>query len=83
MKDVIRSGLIEKLLPAIKKWPCSNSKMIFIQQDNAKTHLDVNDAEFVETVKMDGHDIHLCCQLANSPNMNVLDLGFFRAIDSL
>ncbi|XP_038715957.1 uncharacterized protein LOC120009425 [Tripterygium wilfordii] len=26
---------------------------------------------------------HLCCQPLNSPDLNVLDLGFFRAIDSL
>ncbi|XP_027076959.1 uncharacterized protein [Coffea arabica] len=83
-KDVIRSCLIEKLLPAIReKWPCSSSKMIFIQQDNAKPHLGINDDEFVEAAKIDGFDIRLCCQPANSPDMNVLDLGFFRAIDSL
>ena len=53
-KDVIRSCLIEKLLPAIReKWPCSSSKMIFIQQDNAKPHLDINDVEFVKAAKID------------------------------
>ena len=83
-KDVIRSCLIEKLLPAIKeKWPHSSSRTIFIQQDNAKPHLDVNDAKFVEAARKDGFDIRLYYQLANSPNMTVLDLDFFRAIDSL
>lgn len=83
-KDVICSCMIENLLPAIKqKWPCSSSRTIFIQQDNAKPHLDINDMNFVEAARKDGFDIRLCCQPANSPDMNVLGLGFFRAIDSI
>ena len=83
-KDVIRSCLIEKLLPAIKeKWPRFGSRKIFIQQDNAKPHLDVNDSLFNEAANFDDIEIQLCYQPPNSPDMNVLDLGFFRAIDSL
>ncbi|XP_022894148.1 uncharacterized protein LOC111408640 [Olea europaea var. sylvestris] len=58
-------------------------RTIFIQQDNAKPHLDVNDINFAEAGRNDGFDIHLCRQPPNNPDMNVLDLGFFRAIDSL
>ncbi|KAH6804494.1 hypothetical protein C2S51_032741 [Perilla frutescens var. frutescens] len=83
-KDVIRSYVLTKLLPSIKeKWSSSSSRTIFIQQDNARPHLDINDAHFVEEAQKDGFDIRLCCQPPNSPDMNVLDLGFFRAIDSL
>ncbi|XP_057770758.1 uncharacterized protein LOC130990549 [Salvia miltiorrhiza] len=83
-KQVIRAGFLENLLPAIReKWPSLNGRRIYIQQDNAKPHLHVNDPEFVEAARQDGFDIHLCCQPANSPDLNVLDLGFFRAIDSL
>ncbi|KAL7137766.1 hypothetical protein ABFS83_10G115100 [Erythranthe nasuta] len=47
-RDVIRSYLIEKVLPAIKeKWPIEDSNYpIFIQQDNARTHIDLTDDEF-------------------------------------
>ncbi|KAH0746389.1 hypothetical protein KY285_008046 [Solanum tuberosum] len=84
-KDITRACLIEKVLPAItSKWPTSDSNIpIFIQQDNARPHIGVNDLEFVEAAQKGGFDIRLCFQPPNSPNLNVLDLGFFRAIQSL
>ncbi|XP_057994990.1 uncharacterized protein LOC110646514 [Hevea brasiliensis] len=84
-KDVIRPYLIEKVLPAIKaKWPREDSSHpIFIQQDNARTHIDKNDDEFCRAAAQDGFDIRLLCQPPNSPDLNVLDLGFFSAIQSL
>ncbi|GJZ21937.1 hypothetical protein Tco_0558976 [Tanacetum coccineum] len=51
--------------------------------NNAKPHIAVNDSEFVEAASRDGFDIQLRFQPANSPDLNVLDLGFFRAIQSL
>ncbi|KAH7853670.1 hypothetical protein Vadar_005306 [Vaccinium darrowii] len=39
--------------------------------------------EFLEAANRDGLDIRLSCQPPNSHDMNVLDLGFFRAIQSL
>ena len=77
--------LINKVLPAIKsKWPAEERHLpIFIQQDNEKTHIDVNDPEFVATAQCDGCDIRLTCQPPNSPDLNVLDLGFFAAIQAL
>nr|GMC68321.1 Transposase, Tc1-like protein [Ipomoea batatas] len=83
-KEVTRKWLIDYVLPAIRaKWPLSSSKSIFIQQDNARPHISVNDAKFLEAAQKDGFDIRLTCQPPNSPDMNVLDLGFFRAIQSL
>ena len=78
-KDTIRQFLIEKVLPAIKeKWPAEERGLpIFIQQDNARTHIDVNDPAFVQAAQADGWDIRLTCQPPNSPDLNVLDLGFF------
>ncbi|WCJ43832.1 hypothetical protein M5689_024545 [Euphorbia peplus] len=52
-RNIMRSFFIEKLLRAIReKWP-SYDRMnpIFIQQDNAKTHIDPNDIEFCEAAK--------------------------------
>ncbi|XP_057426190.1 uncharacterized protein LOC130719589 [Lotus japonicus] len=84
-KEVSRLFLIQKVLPAIRaKWPrdCVRDP-IFIQQDNARSHIDQNDAEFCQAAKLDGFDIRLMCQPPNSPDLNVLDLGFFSAIQSL
>ncbi|XP_031112047.1 uncharacterized protein LOC116016020 [Ipomoea triloba] len=83
-KEVTRKWLIDYVLPAIRaKCPPSSSKTIYIQQDNARPHISMNDVEFLEAAKKDGFDIHLTCQPPNSPDMNVLDLGFFRALQSL
>jgi len=56
---------------------------IFIQQDNARTHIAVDDPAFVAAAQADGWDIRLTCQPPNSPDLNVLDLGFFAAIQAL
>ncbi|CAI9281797.1 unnamed protein product [Lactuca saligna] len=83
-KEITKSWLIEKVLPDIRaKWPRGHTGPIFIQQDNAKPHVDVNDSEFLEAASRDGFDIRLCFQPPNCPDLNVLDLGFFRAIQSL
>ena len=39
--------------------------------------------EFVQAAKKDGFDIRLCFQPTNSPDLNVLDLGLLRAIQTL
>jgi hypothetical protein len=71
--------MIEKVLPAIRaKWPHDDlNKPIYIQQDNAPSHIEVDDPLFCEAAQQDGFDIRLKCQLANSPDFNILDLGFF------
>ena len=73
------------LLPAIKqKWPVEEfGEPIFIQQDNAKTHIDVNDVVFKEAATADGFDIRLMYQPPNSPDLNALDLGLFSGIKSI
>lgn len=84
-RDVIRSCLINQVLPAIReKWPIQDStEPIYIQQDNAKPHKIQLDAEFLDAARKDGFDIRLMFQPAQSPDLNVLDLGYFRAIQSL
>jgi len=79
-KDITRACLIEKVLPAIRsKWPASTSSApIFIQQDNARPHIGVNDLEFMEAAQRDGFDIKLCFQPPNSPDLNVLDVVFLE-----
>jgi hypothetical protein len=84
-RDVIREFMVHNVLPAIRaKWPREDmDKPIYIQQDNAPSHLPVNDPTFCEAAKQEGFDIRLICQPPNSPDFNILDLGFFRAIQSI
>lgn len=84
-RDVLRACLIEQVIPTIKaKWPQEDSRnTIYIQQDNARTHVDPNDEEFQRVASEDGFHIQIMCQPPNSPDLNVLDLGFFSAIQSL
>ncbi|GJS17051.1 hypothetical protein Tco_0411523 [Tanacetum coccineum] len=80
-KDVTRSWLLQKVLPAIRaRWTQGHMGPIYIQQDNAKPHIGVDDAEFLQEASQDGFDIRIRFQPPNSPDLNVLDLGFFRAI---
>ncbi|XP_074266550.1 uncharacterized protein LOC141589825 [Silene latifolia] len=77
-KQVVKDMLISKILPAIKsKWPASASKNISIQQDNAKPHIKCTDYDFLNAATADGFNISLNQQPPNSPDLNVLDLGFF------
>ncbi|KAK4279813.1 hypothetical protein QN277_011529 [Acacia crassicarpa] len=84
-KDVSRRFLIEHVVPAIKeKWPRNSiGEPIYIQQDNARCHVHPNDSEFCRVATEDGFDIRLMNQPPNSPDLNILDLGFFNAIQSL
>ncbi|MCH90256.1 transposase [Trifolium medium] len=84
-REISRKFLIEKVVPAIKeKWPRDEiGYPIFIQQDNARCHVSVKDAEFCAVATADGFDIRLMCQPPNSPDLNILDIGFFSSIQSI
>lgn len=84
-KEVIRAFLLEKVIPVIKNvWPVEElGQIIFIQQDNARTHIRPDDEQFNLVASQTRFDIKLMCQPPNSPDLNVLDLGFFRSIQSL
>jgi hypothetical protein len=73
--------LIHKVIPAIKqKWPDRDRKII-IQQDRASLYID-QDEEFVEAATAGNWDIELLIQSAQSPDTNINDLAFFRALQS-
>ena len=84
-KEVYRELLISKLIPAIlENWPRRDrmSRTIFIQQDSAKNHIHEDDEEFNNALMEQGIDAKLYMQTLNSPDINLLDLGFlepFRA----
>ncbi|CAM9528677.1 unnamed protein product, partial [Chrysoparadoxa australica] len=85
-KDVYKRYIIEKIIPAIKeKWPPSQKEgTIWIQQDDASPHHIANDDDVIAAgVAGDGWEIRLKFQPPNSPQCNVLDLGFFNSIQKL
>jgi hypothetical protein len=76
--------MIGKVLKAIaRRWPQElRGQTIYIQQDNAPSHVLEGDEEFATVVAHTGLDIQLINQPANSPDLNVLDLGFFASLQS-
>ena len=84
-KEVYWDLLISKLIPSIlEKWPSRDmlSRKIFIQQDGAKNHISWDDKLFNDALVDNGINSTLYTQAVNSPDVNLLDLGFFRAIQS-
>ncbi|KAF0742544.1 hypothetical protein Ae201684_002635 [Aphanomyces euteiches] len=83
-KNVYREYLLSKVLPAIKSmWISEHGQdngTIFIQQDNARPHVSVDDAMFAARAKELDLNVRLINQPAQSPDLNVLDLGFFNSI---
>ncbi|XP_021854804.2 uncharacterized protein [Spinacia oleracea] len=84
-QKVTRSMLINQIIPAIKeKWPHHEGrKVIFIQQDNAKAHITQDDPKWQTVYQQGDFTFILIQQPHNSPDLNILDLGFFRSIQSL
>ncbi|KAH9159503.1 hypothetical protein LEN26_002307 [Aphanomyces euteiches] len=86
-REKYRSMLMQHVLPAIQSrwiWPSGFSAgTIWIQQDNARSHVLPNDSLVLAAGKEGSWDIRLRNQPAKSPDLNVLDLGFFNSIQSL
>ncbi|XP_057517823.1 uncharacterized protein LOC130798740 [Amaranthus tricolor] len=83
-QEIYRSMLIEQLIPAIlRKWPSDAPSIIFIQQDNARVHITNDDPIWQQNNRQGGLTFILTQQPSNSPDCNILDLGFFRSIQSL
>jgi hypothetical protein len=75
--------VINKVLPAIKqKWPDARERKLTLQHDNAKSHFSENQPEWRAAASYGSWDFRLTPQPANSPDTNILDLGFFRALQS-
>ncbi|XP_021757861.1 uncharacterized protein LOC110722875 [Chenopodium quinoa] len=83
-KDDIREMLMEHIIPAIhQQWPESVPKNVKIQWDNARPHQIPKDEECIATCHANGLNIEMVYQPAQSPDLNVLNLGLFKAIQSL
>ncbi|KAF0701894.1 hypothetical protein AaE_016257 [Aphanomyces astaci] len=79
---VYRDFVINKVVPAIKASFPSTTKCVLLQHDNATPHGSITDA-VLESVSTDGWTFKMRKQPPNSPDLNVLDLGFFASIQSL
>ena len=80
--------LVNEVIPAaIAKWPRQRgvwTQRILIQQDNPNTHALHNEELWLQ--KKDAHPrfkFEVKKQPANSPDTNILDLGFFRSLQTL
>ena len=88
-KNTFAAMLVDNVIPAIEaKWPTWWPKRVRIQQDNAPCHPapgkhPLLNAKMEEQMVGRGWDMNFECQPANSPDLNVLDLAFFRAIAAI
>lgn len=79
---VYRNLIVEHVIPAIKeKWPCRDRNIV-IQQDGASAHLAPDDLEFLQHARTRPWNISLLTQAPKSPDTNICDLSFFRALES-
>lgn len=57
--------------------------LIDIQQDNVRAHIIDGGSEWRETVGRSGMKVKLIHLPPNSPDLNVLDIGYFNSIQAL
>ncbi|CAN0057340.1 unnamed protein product, partial [Scytosiphon promiscuus] len=89
-KERYKRMMLDHVIPDIKRRfprpPAAASgedRIVWLQQDNARPHLINNDPELRAAMSADGWDIRFINQPPNSPDTNILDLGFFNSIQSL
>ena len=87
-KMIYKRFIFEKLLPAINQnWPRGNIReiqSIKIQQDNAPVHFLNDDVDWQQAINPYRHRFAFKIkeQPAKSPDTNILDLGFFAALQA-
>jgi hypothetical protein len=84
-RHVYKDYVLNKVLPAImERWPKQEKKNpIYIQEDNCRIHTTNTRVEVKKAAKKKGFKIEVRPQPASSPDFNILDLGFFNAIQAL
>ncbi|CAN0166365.1 unnamed protein product [Laminaria digitata] len=84
-KERYKAKLIQHVIPAIKRdWPRGRrGETIWAQHYNAPSHNLNQDPDVVRECTADGRDIRFISQPPISPDLNILDLGFFNSIQSL
>ncbi|ETV69424.1 hypothetical protein H257_14809 [Aphanomyces astaci] len=79
---VVMWPFVRLVIPAIKASLPSANKRVVLQHDNATPHGAITDSALA-AVSTDGWTFVMRRQPPNSPDLNVLDLGFFASIQSL
>jgi hypothetical protein len=89
-KDKYRQLQLEKVFPSIKEnWPRGDwarpNCIIRVQQDGAKSHIQPDDPLLLQgLLDLEIEDkVLIYTQPAISPDVNINDLGFFRALQCL
>ncbi len=83
-RDVYRSFIVEKVIPAIReKCPMRPSEPVVMQQDNTPCQVSIDVQIIVEEGRRHQWNIQMTNQPANSLVFDVLDLGFFRGLQSM
>ncbi|ETV76455.1 hypothetical protein H257_09474 [Aphanomyces astaci] len=80
--ELYRDYVMTRVIPAIKACFPSMNKHVVLQDDNATPHRVITD-ELLASVSTDGWTFVVRSQPPNSPDLNVLDLGFFASIQAL
>lgn len=83
-REVYADYLGSHLIPAIfGNFPAEDlGEPIILQQDNARPHILPDDEQFLQACATEGLNVSIINQPPNSPDFNVNDLGFFRALDA-
>ncbi|XP_021740242.1 uncharacterized protein LOC110706604 [Chenopodium quinoa] len=76
-KGEMVTKVIDPINKDVSRW------MLIEKQDNAKAHITQDDAVWQEHCEQPRFTFILTHQPPNNPDVNVLDLGFFRSIQSL
>ena len=83
-KEEIKTMILEKVIPVIKEKFPKDKAHILIQLDNTKPHLNLNiNKKMEELLHETEFTLDLMYQPPNSPDFNILDLGYFTSIPSL
>lgn len=80
-----RDMLINIVIPAIRmKCPSFYRNIpLIIQQDGARCHVHPDDPSICSACLEGGWNIRFVVQPSNSPDLNILDLGYFASIQAL
>lgn len=84
-RDEHRDMLVKNVIPAIRSKcpPFLRNLPLVIQQDGSRCHVQPDDPAIRVECSREGWNIRLEAQPPNSPDLNILDLGFFASIQAL
>lgn len=80
---VYKEHLLQNVIPAIYRAIPHRTTDVILQHDNARPHLLASDPDIIKACHKYRRRITIVEQPSNSPDFNILDLGFFRAIQTL